>query len=113
MWFSASSSKPNATAASDEELKTLPGFFPASTRQCAKVSQEFFDCFSLQAVKTSDSDIDAGDRGLKACQKELKAYKSCMETCFEQKKELQQKRFRVSRFHFIVNVKLNMVSRYL
>ena len=56
----------------------LPSFFPHSTKECRKVADPFFECFSKNAIKTSDSDTDAGSRGLNKCLTEMNKYSDCM-----------------------------------
>ncbi|KAJ1429876.1 hypothetical protein B484DRAFT_449179 [Ochromonadaceae sp. CCMP2298] len=58
---------------------TLPSFFPYASKECKKVSEPFFECFSKHSVKESETDADAGSRALSKCQGELKKYKDCME----------------------------------
>jgi hypothetical protein len=74
---------------------TLPDYFPASIAACSKVSNEFFDCFSTKSIKSSDTDTEAGQRALNACQKELAAYKKCM-TSSASPSVKGEKKFRVS-----------------
>ncbi len=78
---------------SAEITATLPPFFPYSTKECKKVAEPFFECFSKHAVKAVDSDVDAGRRGLIKCLPEMKKYVDCMK---EAEKKNPPKRLRVS-----------------
>ena len=91
-------------------MKTLPGYFPATTRSCNQVSQEFFDCFSSKAVKSSDADVEAGEIGLQACKKELLAYKQCMDKSLNDKNGAKEKRFRVSSLSHKLNYVVYLID---
>jgi hypothetical protein len=107
MWFSSS---PNVSAPiTQEDVNTLPGYFPATTRNCATISQPFFDCFSKQAVKSTNTDTEAGVRGLKACTKELLAYKFCMEKTLATGSS-KEKRFRVSKPLLLIVIDILFLS---
>ena len=74
------------------ETPKLPGSFPRAPSACKTVAEPFFSCLNSNSQKESDDDANAGDRGLRACTKEMKAYEKCMNK-FEAKKPLRQ--FRV------------------
>lgn len=60
------------------EDETLPDFFPRVVKLCVKPSNAFFQCISEKSVKESNSDVEAGNRGIRACLNEKKLYETCM-----------------------------------
>ena len=83
-----------ATALTPEE--TLPDFFPRQIKACSKQSETFFKCLSEKSVKENDADIEAGNRGIRACLKEKKDYETCI--IKHDTKYKDPKRHRVSRY---------------
>lgn len=93
MWpFATASTKPAPIMEAD--LAVLPSYFPATTKSCNTISNTFFDCFSANTKKTEALDTEIGDRALKTCEKEHRAYRECMEAAL--KGTVQDRRFRVS-----------------
>ncbi len=74
----------------------LPAYFPKAHKDCREVSNTFFDCFSDKSQKSDPSDLEAGERGLKACATELNSYTKCMDAV---KLKFD---FRVNIFYFTV-----------
>ncbi len=73
----------------------LPDFFPATSKNCTNVAEPFFTCFTEKSVKNSPTDTEAGQRGLTACAKELKAYSACMEKELNSTNKGEKLKFRV------------------
>jgi hypothetical protein len=74
-----------------EELR-LKNHFPRVNKECAVPGERFMDCFSKAATKLNAEDSEAGQRGLKACARELANYDACMAKALPDK---VAKRYRV------------------
>ncbi|KAJ8600874.1 hypothetical protein CTAYLR_006987 [Chrysophaeum taylorii] len=59
-------------------MNALPDFFPLAPKACAKPAAAFFDCFSEKGNQHTQSDPDAGAKGLAECAQTLAAYEQCM-----------------------------------
>ena len=81
------------------DVPKLPGSFPRAPSACRTSSEPFFACLNKNSDKSSPDDAEAGNRGLQACTKEMKAYAACMEK-FEAKKPLQK--FRVQEEYRVI-----------
>ena len=64
---------------SDEEITTLPPYFPATPKECRTDAAPFFFCFTETSRQVGSHDTQAGERGILMCQPELKQYMQCME----------------------------------
>ncbi len=74
--FGTSAAKaPSAPAVPDD---VLPDYFPRAPKECKAEAEIFFTCFTEKSVKTSDTDTEAGIRGLQECLNLKKSYESCM-----------------------------------
>lgn len=69
-------SSSSAVVATEERM---PDFFPRSVKQCTKVSDAFFTCFTEKSAKKSDDDTECGQIGLKGCLSQKKTYEQCMQ----------------------------------
>mmetsp|Transcript_3373 Transcript_3373/g.5248 ORF Transcript_3373/g.5248 Transcript_3373/m.5248 type:complete len:90 (-) Transcript_3373:376-645(-) len=67
-----------ASSTAATSIPVLPSFFPYASKDCKKVAQPFFDCFSKYSVKASDTDTETGKLALSKCLDELKKYQDCM-----------------------------------
>lgn len=80
----------SAKASSIDDSR-IGDFFPRS-QGCKEEAVKFFQCFQANSVMESDSDVLAGERGLKACLNDKKVYEMCM----GKKNTIDPKRYRVS-----------------
>ena len=87
-----------ATVTTPEE--TLPDFFPRVVKLCSKPADAFFKCISEKSVKDSNGDIEAGNRGVRACLKEKKLYETCMMKHDPKMNDPKRHRVRTGSVHF-------------
>ena len=64
-----------------EQQLRLPDIFPRTSRKCADVSGKFFSCFSDESLRPEallSTNPLSGHESLIKCQKQLRAYETCM-----------------------------------
>ena len=97
LWGSKSSTTSTNGICIIREDTKMPSSFPYAPKECKDKSAVFFDCINSKSQKENEIDADAGDRGMKGCLVEMKAYESCMK---ELEKKKPPRRMRVSSIKF-------------
>lgn len=60
--------------------------FPKVLPPCESVAATFFHCFTENSRQLSGADANAGRRGLRLCEAQMRAYDQCMELALERQR---------------------------